>query len=210
MRQALKIAVDRQKWVDSVEVGYGIPGSDQPISPIYADAPNIPPTAQDIEMAKSLLKEAGFPNGIDITLGFPNDDTSTNTATWLAASAAKAGFRVKLAPNPDYFNTWLNNWGPNKIGLDNWGMRATASEYLNIAYTQKAPWNETHYKNPDFDTKLAAYDAQLDPAKRKTELSELCTMLKTDGGLLTTGHYKVLYAKSRQLKGFQMNPLGFT
>ena len=210
MREALKIAVDRQKWVDSVELGYGIPGSDQPIGPVYADGPGIPATVQDIDKATALLKEAGFPNGIDITLTFPNDDTSSNTATWLAASAAKAGFRVKLAPNPDYFNTWLDNWGPNTIGLDNWGMRSTPSEYFNIAYTQNAPWNETHYKNPDFDTKLAAYDAELDAAKRKTLLTELSTQLKAEGGLLTTGHYKVLYAQSAALKGFKMNPLGFT
>jgi peptide/nickel transport system substrate-binding protein len=210
MRQALKIAVDRQKWVDSVYLGYGIPGSDQPISKIYDGAPDIPATAQDIDQAKALLKQAGFPNGIDITLSFPNDDLSTNTATWLAASAAKAGFRVKLAPNPDYFNTWLNKWGANKIGLDNWGMRSTPSEYFNIAYTQNAPWNETHWKVPEFDAKLASYDAELDPAKRKTLLNDLSTQLKAEGGLLTTGHYKSLYAKSNTLKGFKVNPLGFT
>ncbi|MEP7359786.1 MAG: hypothetical protein ABI847_21220, partial [Anaerolineales bacterium] len=123
---------------------------------------------------------------------------------------AAAGFRVKLTPNPDYYNTWLDNWGPNTIGLDNWGMRATPSEYYNIAYTQTAPWNETHYKNPEFDAKLAAYDAELDAAKRKTMLNDLSTQLKAEGGLLSTGHYKVLYAKSALVKGFKMNPLGFT
>jgi peptide/nickel transport system substrate-binding protein len=211
VRQALKLAVDRQKWVDSVELGYGIPGSDQPIGPVYVDAPAIPATKQDIAMAQSLLKQAGFPNGIDLTVSFDaGDAVSPNTAAWLAASAAKAGFRIKLAPNPAYFDTWLKDWGPNKFGIDNWGMRSTPSEYLNIGYSSKAVWNETHWSNPTFDTNLAAYDAELDPAKRKSLLNDLCTLLKTDGGLLTTGHYKVLYAKSRQLKGFVMNPLGFT
>ncbi|MCC7360685.1 MAG: ABC transporter substrate-binding protein [Anaerolineales bacterium] len=210
MREALKIAVERQKWVDSVELGYAIPGSDQPLSSVYAEAPGIPPTAQDIEQAKALLAEAGYPDGIDITLSFPNDETSTSTATWLAASAAEAGFRITLAPNPEYFNTWLDDWGENIIGLDNWGMRSTPSEYFNIGYASEAAWNETHYKNPDFDANLAAYDAELDPVKRKSLLSDLCTQLKADGGLLTTGHYKVLYAQSAVVKGFKMNPLGFT
>ena len=211
VRQALKIAVDRQKWVDSVELGYAIPGSDQPIGPDYVDSPNLPATKQDVDMAKALLKAAGFPNGIDLTLSFDaGDATAPNTAAWLSASAAKAGFRIKLAPSPNYFDTWLKDWGPNKFGIDNWGMRSTPSEYLNIAYSSNAVWNETHWKNPTFDTNLAAYDAELDPAKRKSLLNDLCGLLRTDGGLLTTGHYKVLYARSRQLKGFTMNPLGFT
>jgi peptide/nickel transport system substrate-binding protein len=210
VREALKIAVDRQGWVDAVNFGYAIPGSDQPIAPIYANAPDIPPTAQDIDKAKALLAEAGYPDGLDLTLNHPNDDASTNSAAWLAASAADAGFRVTLEPNPDYFNTWLDDWGPNKFGFDNWGMRATPSEYFNIGYSSEAPWNETHWKNPTFDSKLAEYDAELDPAKRNGLLSELCNLIKTDGGLLTTVHYKVLYAQAQALQGFIMNPLGFT
>ena len=210
VRQALKIAVDRMKWVNSVYMGYGIPGNDTPIAPIYDMAPDIPPTAQDIEGAKKLLAEAGYPNGLDITAHFINDTLSTDTATWLAASAEAAGFRIKLNPNPEYWQVWLNDWGPNVIGVSNWGMRSTPSEYFNLAYQSTASWNETHWKNPDFDTTLAAYDAEVDPAKRKDQLKTLCTLLKEDGGLLTAGHYKILYAKADALKGFQVNPMGFT
>lgn len=210
VRTALKIAVDRQKWVDSVYLGYGIAGNDTPLAPIYADAPDIPPTVQDVEKAKALLAEAGYPNGLDITAHFINDDLTTNTATWLASSAEAAGFRFKLEPNPEYWQVWLDDWGGNKIGVSNWGMRSTPSEYFNIAYQSSAAWNETHWKNPDFDTKLAAYDAELDAVKRKDLLTELCTLIKDDGGLLVAGHYKSLYAKSDFLKNFEPIPLGFT
>lgn len=210
VRQALKLSVDRTKWVQAVYMGYAIPGNDTPLAPIYADAPDIPPTKQDIEKAKALLAEAGHAKGIDLTCHFINDDLSTNTATWLASSAEAAGFRIKLQPNPEYWQTWLNDWGPNKFGVSNWGMRSTPSEYFNIAYQSKAAWNETHWKNPDFDSKLAAYDAELDAAKRKSLLKDLSTLVKEDGGLLVAGHYKSLYAKSDKLKNFDPIPLGFT
>ena len=98
----------------------------------------------------------------------------------------------------------------NKIGVSNWGMRSTPSEYFNIAYQSTAAWNETHWKNEEFDTKLAAYDAELDAVKRKQLLTDLCTLVKEDGGLLVAGHYKSLYAKSDFLKNFDPIPLGFT
>jgi peptide/nickel transport system substrate-binding protein len=210
VRQALKIAVDRAKWCQAVYFGYAIPGNDTPLAPIYADGPDIPPTAQDIEKAKALLAEAGYPNGLDITAKFINDDLSTQTATWLAASAKDAGFNIKLEPNPEYWQTWLDDWGEGIIGVSNWGMRSTPSEYFNIAYQSTAVWNETHWKNPTFDEKLASYDASTDAAERKTLLADLCNLIKEDGGLLTAGHYKVLYAQSDFLKGVEINPVGFT
>lgn len=210
VRNALKLAVDRKKWVDSVYLGYAIPGNDTPIAPIYADAPDIPPTSQDIEKAKALLTEAGYPNGLNITAIFINDDLTTNTATWLAASAKEAGFNITLKPDPEYWQHWLGPWEPNTIGVSNWGMRSTPSEYLNISYASSAEWNETNWKNPEFDEKLTQYDAELDAVKRKNLLAELCTLIKEDGGLLTAGHYQVLYAKSRQLKNFEVVPMGFT
>jgi peptide/nickel transport system substrate-binding protein len=210
VREALKLAVDRNQWVQAVYFGYAIPGNDTPLAPIYDQAPDIPPTAQDIEKAKALLAEAGYPNGIDLVAHFINDDLSTQSATWLAASAEAAGFRIKLEPNPEYWQTWLADWGPNKFGVSNWGMRSTPSEYFNIAYQSSAVWNETHWNNPTFDEKLAAYDSSVDAAERKQLLVDLCTLIKEDGGLLTAGHYKVLYAKADSLQGVEINPLGFT
>jgi peptide/nickel transport system substrate-binding protein len=210
VRKALKVAVDREKWVQAVYLGYAIPGNDTPLAPIYDMAPDIPPPQQDIELAKSLLAEAGYPNGLDLTAHFINDELTTNTATWLAASAEAAGFRIELSPNPEYWQVWLDDWGPNVFGVSNWGMRATPSEYFNIAYQSEASWNETHWNNPEFDQKLAEYDAELDAVNRKGLLADLCTLIAEEGGLLTAGHYQVLYAKAIGLQEFEINPMGFT
>jgi peptide/nickel transport system substrate-binding protein len=84
---------------------------------------------RDIEMAKQLLTEAGYPDGIDVTLSYPDFTApgvvmSTN-AQKLQADLAEAGIRVTLNPGElqvsleEYrngqqaFGYWF--WGPDVL-----------------------------------------------------------------------------------------------
>jgi hypothetical protein len=69
---------------------------------------------------------------------------------------------------------------------------------------------ETHWNNPEFDEKLARYDAALNPVERKSLLHDLCWLIKDDGGLLVSAYYQPLFAKSVDLQDFEMNPIGYT
>src|SRR6266567_517611 len=68
VRQALALAVDREATVGFVAGGYGTPGNDTPLSSAYHFYKNIPLKKPDIDKAKKLLADAGYPNGIDLTL----------------------------------------------------------------------------------------------------------------------------------------------
>jgi peptide/nickel transport system substrate-binding protein len=207
VRQALKLAMDRPKFIKSVMFGYGIEAPDHPVGPIYADAPDILAPKRDIEKAKALLTEAGFPNGLDIKMSFYADDMHTNLGQWIQASGKDAGFRLTLAPNPDYFQVWLNDWGANVMGGDNWASRATPSEYFNIAYKTGGDWNETHWSNKDLDNTLVQYDAELDPVKRKAELKQMCQILADDGGMINSGWRQDIYCQDSTVQNFVMHPL---
>ena len=207
VRKAFKLSIDREKYIRSVLFGYGVLAADHPIGPIYDGAPDIKPPARNIEQAKALLKDAGYPDGIDLKMQFYADDGHTNLAQWMQASVKEAGFRLTLAPNPDYYQVWLNKWGDNVMGADNWATRATPSEYFNIAYKTDGDWNETHWSNAEFDKLLAQYDAELDAAKRKEQLKQLCTILSEDGGVIIPSYRQELYSQAVTLQGFTIHPL---
>ena len=66
VRQALKLVVDRQAMVDTVLLGFGETGADNPV-PLERPAAHVQdPPQRDIEQAKQLLAEAGHEDGLKL------------------------------------------------------------------------------------------------------------------------------------------------
>jgi len=193
MREALKLTLDRQAYVDTLYLGYAIQGDDHPIAPgMYPLAPaEQTPRQQDYEQAKALLAEAGYPDGIDLTAIYidPASDGgfTEGFALFLAAQAEPAGIRITMQPTPDYWNVWLDDWGPNYIGISNWAQKNTASEMFNLAYRTGSVWNESHWSNPEFDTLLEEFDRTLDQEARVGQLAQLTELLSNDGPVIVPG-----------------------
>lgn len=73
VRQALSMAINRQAIVDRVMEGAAIPSAQFLPPGSFSYVPDLKPPAFDPEKAKKLLAEAGYPNGLRITLHGPND-----------------------------------------------------------------------------------------------------------------------------------------
>jgi peptide/nickel transport system substrate-binding protein len=68
VREALKLVVDRKAMLDTVLLGFGEVGADNPV-PLSSPASYVKEAPkQDIEKAKKLLAEAGHPNGLKFDL----------------------------------------------------------------------------------------------------------------------------------------------
>jgi peptide/nickel transport system substrate-binding protein len=181
--EAMKLMIGKQAYIDTLYLGYAIPADDHPIAPgMYPLAPaDQKPRQQDIEKAKALLEKAGYPNGLDITLGYidPASDGgfADDFAQFLVSQGEPAGVRFTLAPDPHFWDTWLNDWGDMHAGVSNWAQKNTASEMLNLAYYSKGVWNESHWNNPEFDKLLKEFDSTLDQEARRGQLAQLCQMI---------------------------------
>src|SRR5258708_22864594 len=190
MRQALKLIMDREAYAKTRFGGFAIPADDQPIAPgMYPLSPSSRTAPkQDYAKVKALLAEAGYPNGIDLTVSYidkASDGGYTDKfAQFLVGQAEPAGIRLTLKPDPKFWDTWLNDWGPNTIGASNWAQKNTASEMFNLAYYSKGVWNETHWVNKDFDALLQKFDSPLDEATRKTQLVQLSDLISSQGSVM--------------------------
>lgn len=98
VREALALLVDKQKIVDSALLGYAKAAENYPIPPEnWAYDKTLKPYAPNLEKAKALLKEAGYPNGFDMDITYNKESADRKaTAEILQYAFAQAGVRVAV------------------------------------------------------------------------------------------------------------------
>jgi peptide/nickel transport system substrate-binding protein len=198
VRKALRMVADRDAMLALVQGGAGIVSCDVPVGP--ADQYRADLTCpQDIEGAKRLLAEAGFPDGIDVEI-----HVSTIEPTWpvmaevYQAQAAEAGIRVKITQVPsDGF--WSEVWMKQPVTVTRWNERP-ADQVLHEVYLSGAKWNESFYTDPDFDALLAAARRELDFDKRRALYVKAQEHLQETAGTLIPYHVTRLVGTTSRVK----------
>jgi peptide/nickel transport system substrate-binding protein len=198
VRKAVRMAADRDALLALVEGGNGTVACDTPVGPAdqYRADLSCP---QDIEGAKALLAEAGFPDGIDVDV-----HVATLEATWPAmaeayqAQAAEAGIRVNIVQVPtDGF--WSEVWMKKDAVMTRWNERP-ADQALHEIYLSTAKWNESYYKDDGFDTMLAEARRELDFEKRKAIYVKAQEHLQETAGTLIPYHVTKLVGATSRVK----------
>lgn len=181
VRKALRIAADREAIIKVVlGEGGGHVACDTPVwqgDQYYWDGGCGP----DIEGAKKLLAEAGYPDGIDIDVY--TSDVGASYVSLVEAyqqQVKPAGIRVNLVMTAaDGY--WDDVWMKEPFFVTGWGQRP-AAQILAEAFRSGAAWNETYYDDPAFDALLDQARAEPDFAKRKALYVEAQQKLFKEGG----------------------------
>lgn len=114
VRQAIAHAIDKDELIEAVAGGKAskIYSSFSPaLKDYYNDLEEMYPT--DIEKAKELLAEAGYPDGISFTMTVPSDyKYHMDTAELIQAQLKKANINATI--DPIEFSTWLDKVYKNR------------------------------------------------------------------------------------------------
>ena len=198
VRKAVRIAVDRQELVDLVMGGAATVSCDTPVAPSdqYRMKKSCP---QQTATAKKLLKEAGYPDGIEMTI-----HVSTKEPTWptiaevLQQQLAKANIKVdiQMTPSKSY---WNETWMKKAVAMTRWNERP-ADSALHEIYHSGAKWNESYFKNPAFDQNLADARGELNFKKRKAAYINAQKTLFEEAGTLIPYHVSKLVVTSSKVK----------
>lgn len=160
VRRAMAHAIDRAAIIEGAMFGYGTPiGSHfAPHHPAYIDLTGTYPL--NLDKARALLADAGYPNGFKATLKLPPPSYARRGGEILASQLAKIGIELEIIPVE--WAQWLEQAFKGK-DYDLTIVSHTEPMDINIYARDDYYFN---YKNPDFNdvlerlTQTTATDAQ--------------------------------------------------
>jgi peptide/nickel transport system substrate-binding protein len=202
VRLALKYCIDRQTMVDTVLLGQGTIANDQPVGSWIEYGWPGKPREQDYEKAKSLLAEAGYPDGLDLELYTADVGVGMlGIAQTFKEMAAGAGINVKIIQSPtDTY--WSDVWMKVPLCCSIWSGRP-CDEALFAGYYSKADWNETHFYNEEFDKLILDARRTMDYDRRKELWQAAQELLSNEGGAVIPMWANTLAATRANVEGFQ-------
>jgi peptide/nickel transport system substrate-binding protein len=187
VRDALKMVIDREEMVQTVLLGYGEAGADNPI-PIsdpmsFLNGQEAP--KQDIEGAKKLLAEAGYDESNPLKFDLYTSEAipgHTRMSEVFKEQAAEAGIEVNIIVTPAE-SFWDDVWLKQSFVTSAWSRRPVGIAE-GMAYTCESQFPETHWCREEFDQLLAKAGTTVDEAERTKLYHDLQKMVTEDGGAI--------------------------
>jgi len=215
VRQAMRYLVDYDGMVNSF-----LKGSHQVHQSFWASgfwaALDDNPYKLDPEKAKSLLKDAGYPDGFAIDLDAPNSAPFTNMAQSVQATMAQGGIKVNIVPaetgamltkyRARQHQMLMIYWGPdymdphtNADGFANNTDNSDEAKSKPLAWRNSWPAEE--------ETKMtAAAVRERDEDKRKQMYLDLQKKVLDDGPYIIMFQSTTQLAERANVKDFVMGP----
>jgi len=211
VRQALCYAVDIQEIMDYVSDGKGTEtGSSMfpAFKKYYVEELNDTYNT-DLDKAKQLLSEAGYPDGFEFSITVPsNYKQHVDTAQVIKEQLKKIGVTANI--NLVEWDSWLNdvyigrNFEATVIGVD--ASTLTASAML-ARFVSDSDKNFTNYNNPEYDEAYKKAFTSTDDAVR-TENYKVCEkILSEDAANVYIQDLPNLVAVNNKFGGYEFYPL---
>ena len=214
VRRAFTLAIDRRAIVEKLLQGgqrpavglvpYVVPGGGADKDFRAEGGPFLPETA-DLEEARRLLAEAGYPEG----KGFPKIAYKYNSSSnnKLLAEALQGMWKSALGVEVELFNEEWKVFVVSRreinfdIARSSWVMDfLDASNVLEI-FTGDSHQNYTGYGNPAYDERIAGASREMDPGKRADMLHEAERILMEDLPVAPIYFYATAVMQSPRVRG---------
>jgi peptide/nickel transport system substrate-binding protein len=193
VRQALSLAIDRESIAARVMAGFAAPAADLLPAPMPGTRAGTSLARFDVARARSLLAEAGYPEGFSIALGTSNGryHNDVRVAEAVAAMWTRAGVKTQIeAAAPPVFvknrdeyrySAYLAGWTSGTGDL---------SEALRALVATPNPErgmggaNRGRYSNAAMDAVLSEALRTVDDEKRRALLQQASRLAMDDNGIL--------------------------
>ncbi|MEO3478216.1 ABC transporter substrate-binding protein [Phaeobacter sp. CAU 1743] len=184
VREAFNLAIDKAAIQRVVMEGLSFPtGMITPPGVLGNTPDNDASYGFDPEKAKSLLTEAGYPDGFSIQLDCPNNRYNNDEKICQAAVAmlAKIGVKVNLDAIPKAQHFPKIQKRESDFYMLGWGVPTLDSHYVfSYLLDGEGSWNATGYDNARVNEITDAITTEIDIDKRTALIDEAWDLVKAD------------------------------
>ncbi len=205
VRQAVAHALDKDLIIDKILNGNAarIEGI---LSPDAFGASELPVYEYDPEKTRAMLAEAGFPDGIDVTLDV--DGANKEIAEAVASVLTNSGIRTSVVVSEaEQLSLKWRTKGEPKTGdmyFSSWGNGSLDPfDIFTPTHRTNDRGNSAGYANPELDALLDAAGIELDAEKRAAMYREAELMINADAPYLYLWVPQDVYGVSSRLSGWQ-------
>ena len=201
---AMKHLFDRELIQKALFRGYAAIANDQPIPPEHPYYfAGLPQRAYDPEKARFLLKRAGLLGRAAAGLRLAGGATGSVDMALDPPGGGAASIGLRLAvnrvPSDGY---WSNHWMKAPAAPSATPTRGRPPDLIfSLFYKSDAAWNESGWKNPQFDQLLLAARGEADEARRRQMYADMQVMVHEGGGVGDPGLHQHPGRLRRALRG---------
>ena len=220
VRLAINLALDKQSFLDTHRVTAGIPAATGVVPPgIPGFIPKASHHGQNLDKARELLREAGYPNGEGLPpLELPvwpeslyvRDPSLVARDSCLVACLSKVGVRVHLVETEQFIKfdapelkdravLRVNTWFADFPDPDN---------FLRPLFHSDGALNEFGYSNSKVDQLLEQVWSETSYSKRNELYHHIEEIILRDSPIVPIDYGRLRYLLRPNVRGFTLTPLG--
>ncbi|MEM1182043.1 MAG: ABC transporter substrate-binding protein [Acidobacteriota bacterium] len=184
VRRAVDMAIDRPAMVRELHGQFGVPSGQMVSRNVFGYDPTLQPTVRDLETARGLLADAGFADGLELTLELRD---GREDGPVLARQLAEIGVKLRVVERPwgdmyaqlserrvpFYLGAWVNTSGDAGDVLD----RKLHSRQPERGYGDA---NYGDFSHPELDAIIEESNAVLSLERRQELLQRALGLSRND------------------------------
>lgn len=212
VRQAINYAIDAEGIIDAVMEGVGAQANG-PLGPnVWASNQNLEPYGFDVEKAKELLADAGYPDGFKTTI-WTNDNQTRMDIAEIVQNQLKAidiEVEVQVVEWGAYLDGTAN--GEHDMFILGWVTVTGDPDYGLYALFHSSQFgdagNRTFYANEKLDSLLDEARKSADSDSREAAYMEAQEIVRNEAPWIFLNSGENLTGTRKNVKGFKQHPAG--
>ncbi len=208
VRQAIAYALDTDEIVDAVYLGATVPATSALPRNVWGYRDDLSPYTQNIDMAKQLLADAGYPDGFATHISIPENAEWQNVAEIAQFQLSQVGIdlQIKMLERGTYVDDVIN--GRHAMTILTFGAPyGDPDQGLYPVFHSDnlgAAGNNCYYVNDTVDTLLDEARSTLDEQERLDKYYEIQGILHEELPWIYLQELTHNWAYSNELQGFDL------